>query len=286
MPTPLRLVYCITLYKYAELMLRSFALIYRPEHHYIFHVDKKAPSAIHQAVVQLRARYSNITVIPSQTVWWGHWAIMETHLRTMAEALKLPHDWDYWINITAQDFPCASQEKIANFLQQRPDACYLGLYPKDQWTSVHHARVDYYHWLWRSHIVALPVKRSPLPNDATPVLGSTYMMLPKAACHWLLYDPFAVALLPYFKNVPCSDEYYAQTALMNSHWAAQVVNDNRRGVVWHEGKPGPLVITAETLEEALRFDPFFVRKLAPESGESVFNALEQRCTMTQERTPL
>src|SRR5437016_6117090 len=137
-------------------MLRLLRAIYRPGNTYVLHVDAKAEAAVHRAAREFADAHANASMIRSESVIWGSWRLAHAQIRGMKEALRLSGDWQYCLNLTAQDYPLKTQQQIASQLVAGPaGANYLEVLDFAQAGANPRKRLEYYWVPWRGKMTRL-----------------------------------------------------------------------------------------------------------------------------------
>ena len=114
----MNIAYFILVHRYPNQFKRLFKAIYDPDNHYLVHVDKKAGRPLYKEVLRILADFPNSHLLKSQGVVWGGYSIVDAELRGMKKLLKLSAKWDFFINLSGQDFPLKPQSVIKDFLKE------------------------------------------------------------------------------------------------------------------------------------------------------------------------
>jgi len=88
----------------------------RPQHTIVFHVDASAGSDyLVRELELLCAGHENMHVLPTRfDTTWGGSGLMQMYLAAITFALSF--QWDHFINLSEQDFPLVTAEKLQAFL--------------------------------------------------------------------------------------------------------------------------------------------------------------------------
>lgn len=96
-----------------ETLLRS---IYRPQNYYCIHIDKNSPNEIRQAVQNIARCFPNIfTVSVAPSVTRGTLSHLQAELGCLRVLLK-HSKWNYFINLSENDFPLKINRDIVDIL--------------------------------------------------------------------------------------------------------------------------------------------------------------------------
>ncbi|VDN13637.1 unnamed protein product [Dibothriocephalus latus] len=100
--------FAIAVYKDINQVARLLRMIYRPQHFYVIHVDRKSSDQFYQAAVEVQKCFGkNVRVLPrreSVNVRWYTFAVLEVEL-IAAKTLLQMGNWKYFINLTGQEMP-------------------------------------------------------------------------------------------------------------------------------------------------------------------------------------
>lgn len=53
----------------------------------------------------------------TESVYWAGFPILRAHLNCLEDVSTEDRDWQYWINLSAQDFPLKTNEELVQLLQ-------------------------------------------------------------------------------------------------------------------------------------------------------------------------
>ncbi|MCW5898847.1 MAG: hypothetical protein KIT10_06220 [Flavobacteriales bacterium] len=227
-------------------------------------------------------------------VHWGSLAHLKAILHLAETALKDP-DTSYVHAISGSDHPLLPWERFASFFKERDVAGYLEHFPlpTPYWRNGGLDRIGYWHPLdlldirkpgrqaWVDRFLRLQrafgIERS---WKGLPPLhgGSTWWSLGRA-CMAHVLDRLAREphLLRRFRHTRCAEEILVQTLVMDSPFAAQVVNDNLRYVDWHARNGGnPAVLDLSDLPKLETSGKLFARKVEAPVSNTLISALEAR----------
>jgi len=151
---PARIVYGIMLHRtdMLDMALVLLQTLYAPEHAFLVHFDADvAPGLVDLFARQLQRDLnltaaaasqpngslslgSNVVVLHRIRTEWAKWSIVEVQLLLLRRAAQwTAWEWDYWINVSADMYPLASNTHIAQVLGRTAPASFvhsLGVFPK------------------------------------------------------------------------------------------------------------------------------------------------------------
>ncbi|XP_016819430.2 xylosyltransferase 1, partial [Cricetulus griseus] len=134
MPTnPVRIAFVLVVHGRASRQLqRMFKAIYHKDHFYYIHVDKRS-NYLHRQVLQFSRQYDNVRV----TSWrmatiWGGASLLSTYLQSMRDLLEMTDwPWDFFINLSAADYPIRTNDQLVAFLSRYRDMNFLKSHGRD-----------------------------------------------------------------------------------------------------------------------------------------------------------
>jgi core-2/I-Branching enzyme len=252
------IAYLIMLHDRPEQALRLLRAIHSPEHAYIVHVDSRAAKEVSAAIDAGIGGLPNAQRLPSGRGTYNGWGLVDIHLRAIRGALETL-GWEFFVNLSAQDYPLRSQDEIAaalrphvghsllDFVDQRAD--WPGSLP----------RIERFYVDVRGRLAAVPGVPRRYPRGVRPFAGGAWMSLSREACSYLVSDdPQAARLKRFYRHTVLPDEGFIQTALANSPLRSKLVRRSRRHVEFDGNRPRTL--TARDVERLAPTDVLFARK--------------------------
>lgn len=225
------IAYFILVHRYPEQFKRLFRAIYDPNNYYLIHVDKKAGKKLLNNLKLFLESYTNTSLLTSHNVVWGGYSMVEAELRGMKQLLNLSQNWDFFINLSGQDFPLRPQSAIKRYLSEHFDKDFI--LTSDQSIKRPNTlnRIQNYFVETASGFSGFPEKRAYLP-DATPYIGGQWKILSRKSCEFICSSPEVARFKKYYKNTLIPDESFFQTVLMNTGRGASIINDDKRAIIW------------------------------------------------------
>ena len=101
----------------AEAAARLLAALYHPANSYLLHLDREAPAEEHRRLAELVSgqpvygRVGNVWIVgrPNLVTYRGP-TMLSTTLHAMAMLLRLGRRWDWFVNLSAADYPLVTQD--------------------------------------------------------------------------------------------------------------------------------------------------------------------------------
>ncbi|CAM9304583.1 unnamed protein product [Ascophyllum nodosum] len=291
------------------LLARSFPWLYSPLNFYLIHMDRKSSDKDRKEVMKLVEGLPNARMLePAQSVSWGGFSITLTALFGISTLVEWSKDWDYFINLSASDFPLMTAVEMSaamgtfvdsrvNFvtgsamMEQNRAELYVddqGLYRANE------TRKAAQPFLQRSPRVRV---ERPLPNLFTLFKGEFWVALHRDFCEYIHESPDNVArsLQAYFAKFRISDESFFQTTLChpNAPEAFPVHNDNLRLINWPPFDPEtewvlhPDPVQVKHVPKLMTSGALFARKfvhgMSDEAWSNIEDILSNKGTIMRDR---
>ena len=122
---PIKIAYFILVHRLPNQFKRMFKALYAPDNYYLIHIDKKASNELKNEIKLFLKVYHNAYIMQSEKVIWGGYSMVQAELSGMKYLLDMNTEWDYFINLSGQDYPLKSQKIIGQFLSENKEKSYL-----------------------------------------------------------------------------------------------------------------------------------------------------------------
>jgi len=294
----MRIAYLITAYKYPDLFRRMFRTIYDPENIYLVHIDAKSNASFHEEIRDFLGDFPKARLMKSHDWIYGGYSAIDIQLKAMEELFD--EEWDFFINLTAQDFPLRSQAYIKGYLQENRQHNFMQIRDMElSWKQSRFRRKWYFvelqtgslPLLRRQRIWPLPIPRS-YPKGYKRYGGLTWFILNREFCEYLCYTREHEKLKEFLKHTYIPEEEFFQTIIMHSPFKDTVVNDNKRLLIWKGKRLLGLrysrlhILTMEDVGVLENSDAFFARKFDVSVDNQVIDFAESRLSALQTSSPL
>lgn len=256
------IAYFILVHRYPEQFKRLFRSIYDPANHYLVHIDKSSGVELDADIRDFLADFPNSEVLLGKTATWGGYSLVDAELRGMAQLLKMNRDWEFFINLSGQDYPLKSQASIIDFLSRHRGKEFIKVLDQRKFRPETMKRVGRYVLEFESRVVRTWLPR-PFLADASPYIGNQWMIVSRRFCEFVCHDPQAARYKSFYKNTFIADEGFFQTVMMNTQSHGDIVSDDMRMIDWvpdGDIKLRPRTYKAEDAPELLASDCLFARK--------------------------
>ena len=241
-PKDIAIAYFIRGHENPHQTLRLLNRIYRPHHVFLVHFDVGADPVVRKEVsASIQALYGldgNVRILPPRLVKYMGFELLFLDLVAIRTLLNM-HDmhWDYFINLSSQEYPMLSQETIQEYLWHLYGHNFLDIWcPYELAPSYKQNRIDLLHVSGdRTAKVNGQAfnRKEDRPVGAELGLGSFYVTLSRPFCASLFEDPVLLDLLSYMRGVRIPDELFFVSSILSSRrFRCTLFNTNFRFTGW------------------------------------------------------
>ncbi len=272
--------YLVMVHKNSEQFKRLFRAIYHPANYYLIHVDKKSKPEIHKETENFLSEYSNVFILESQNVNWGGYSVLRPEIEAIKKLLEINSDWQFFINLSGQDFPLKTQDYIHSFLNCHKTCNFFKVSDqrRDWYASYFRVRVIFFEFGSPvNKVLPFPMFRQ-FPASITPYIGSQMFIATRDFCNYVLESRLSKKLQKYYKNTFVPDEGFFQTLIMNSPFKKTVVRDNMRIIQTKKPNSGalhPTILTKEDYSFLIQSGNLFARKFDESVDSEIMDMLEE-----------
>lgn len=225
------IAYFILVHRYPNQFKRLFKAIYDPKNDYLIHVDKRAGIGLYKEIRGFLADFPNSHLLKSQSVVWGGYSMVEAELRGMKKLLKLSTKWNFFINLSGQDFPLKSQSAIKDFLKENIGKDFMLVANQAEKRPNTMNRIENYFVETEDGFSGTPFKRPYLAN-VTPYIGGQWKIFSRGCCEFICSSRKVARFRNYYRHTLIPDESFFQTVLMNTNYTKTITNDDKRAIIW------------------------------------------------------
>jgi hypothetical protein len=270
------IAYLILVHRYSDQFKRLFKSIHDPSNHYLIHVDKNSGPELEADIRQFLSAYPNSAVLDGQKALWGGYSLVDAELRGMAQLLTMGAEWEFFINLSGQDFPLKSQKQITRYLSARRGKEFIKVLDQAKVRPDTLPRIQKYVLELGDRIVETFVTRKFLAG-ATPYIGNQWMIVSRAFCQFVCHDPAAERYKAFYRNTFIADEGFFQTVMMNTKAHGDIVSDDLRTIDWvpdGDIKLRPRTFTSEDAARLIASPDLFARKFDMSVDAGILDILE------------
>ncbi|XP_036405920.1 xylosyltransferase 2 [Megalops cyprinoides] len=232
---PVRLAFVLVVHGRAIRQLkRLIKAIYHQDHFYYIHVDKRS-NYLHREVQQIAKLYPNVRTTPWRMVTiWGGASLLKTYLRSMQDLLSmLDWKWDFFINLSATDFPTRTNEELVDFLSRYRDKNFLKSHGRENARFIKKQGLDRLFHECDSHMWRLGERIIPQGLEVSG--GSDWFSLNRRFVEYVInsQDQLVSGLKQFYTYTLLPAESFFHTVLGNSHMCDSLVDNNLRVTNWN-----------------------------------------------------
>nr|XP_043608339.1 beta-glucuronosyltransferase GlcAT14A-like [Erigeron canadensis]XP_043608340.1 beta-glucuronosyltransferase GlcAT14A-like [Erigeron canadensis] len=256
-------------------MMRTLQAVYHPRNHYILHMDLEAPPRerleLTMAVkndVTFSAVENVRVMAQSNLVTYKGPTMIATTLQAIAILFKDSLDWDWFINLSASDYPLVTQDDLLHVFSNMSRTLNFIEHTKlTGWKLNQRAKpiiVDPGLYLSKKSDLAITSQRRSLPTSFNLFTGSAWVMVTRAFmeyCIWGL-DNFPRTVLMYYTNFVSSPEGYFHTVICNTEeFTKTVISHDLHYIAWdYPPKQHPRYLTIKDFDKMVNSSAPFARK--------------------------
>ncbi|KAG9444930.1 hypothetical protein H6P81_016270 [Aristolochia fimbriata] len=247
-PKPPRLAYLISGTKGdTNRLKRVLQAVYHPWNFYLLHLDLEAPDEERLELAKFvksenvfRA-FDNVRVVGNANlVTYKGPTMVASTLHAVAILLRLAKDWDWFINLSASDYPLMPQDDFLHVLSYLPrEFNFIEHTSKIGWKEYQRARpiiVDPGLYDTKKSGVFWTKEKRSMPASFKLFTGSAWMVLTRQFLEFCIwgFDNLPRTLLMYYTNFLSSPEGYFHTVICNSKdYQNTTINHDLHYIKWH-----------------------------------------------------
>ncbi|XP_072960027.1 beta-glucuronosyltransferase GlcAT14A-like [Typha angustifolia] len=254
---------------------RTLRALYHPANRYVVHLDLEAPATERlELAAAVRGdpvyrRFGNVRVVSrANLVTYRGPTMVANTLHAAAILLKEGGDWDWFINLSASDYPLVTQDDLLYVLSSLPRQLNFLEHTSDiGWKEYQRAKpviIDPgLYSLQKSDVFWVTEKRS-VPTAFKLFTGSAWMMLSHQFMEFCLWgwDNLPRTVLMYYANFLSSPEGYFHTVICNApEFRNTTVNHDLHFISWdNPPKQHPHFLTLDDFSSMISSNAPFARK--------------------------
>lgn len=247
LPPPPRLAYLISGSRgNGEMLKRTLLALYHPSNRYIVHLDLES-SPEERLDLQnyvdahpLFTKFGNVRMIKkANLVTYRGPTMVSNTLHAAAILLKEGGDWDWFINLSASDYPLVTQDDLLHTFSYLPrDLNFIDHTSNIGWKEFQRAKpiiIDPGLYMTKKTDVFWVTQRRSVPTAFQLFTGSAWMVLSRPFIDYLIWgwDNLPRTALMYYTNFISSPEGYFHTVICNSQeFRNTTVNSDLHFISW------------------------------------------------------
>lgn len=258
-----------------EKLWRTLLALYHPLNQYVVHLDLESPV---KDRLKLRNRVENNTIFgeignvhvikkANMVTYRGPTMVANT-LHACAILLKKSKDWDWFINLSASDYPLITQDDlISTFTDLDRNLNFIEHTSNLGWKEASRAMpliVDPGLYASKKQNIFKVTPRRTLPTAFKLFAGSAWTILSRPFVEYVImgWENLPRILLMYYTNFVSSPEGYFQTVICNvDEFKHTVINHDMHYIAWdNPPKQHPHVLSINDTSNMIQSDAPFARK--------------------------
>ncbi|TXG57239.1 hypothetical protein EZV62_018552 [Acer yangbiense] len=274
-------------------IFRLLLAVYHPRNRYLLHLGAEASeeerlrlAAAIRSVPAIRT-FENVDVVgkPDRVTYMGSSNVAAV-LRAVAILLKVDRGWNWFIALSAVDYPLVTQDDLAHvFSSVRRDLNFIDHTSDLGWKEVHRFQpivVDPGLYLARKSQIFQATEKRPTPDAFKlfffGIAGSQWFVLSRSFLEFCVFgwDNLPRTLLMYFNNVMLSQEGYFHSVICNApEFKNTTVNSDLRYMIWDSPpKMEPHFLNVSDYDQMAQSGAVFARQFAKD--DSVLNMVDEK----------
>lgn len=273
------IAYLILVHRFPSQFKRMFKAIYHPDNHYLIHVDKRSGTNLELEINDFLSDYQNASMLKSEKMLWGGYSLVDAELRGIKHLLEMGVDWEFFINLSGQDFPLKTQSYIHDFLLKNIGSDFMKISNQANTRPDTLHRIEDYCIEEDDQIFSpIPTQKRPFMTGVTPYIGNQWMILSRKFCDFLTKSNEVEKFIQFYKNTLISDEGFFQTVIMNTSYKSTIINDDKRSIDWIPMgtiKLRPREFTTHDYHTLISSKNLFARKFDESIDSNILDIIEQ-----------
>ncbi|KAI9177208.1 hypothetical protein LWI28_012349 [Acer negundo] len=260
-------------------MMRTLQAVYHPRNQYILHLDLEAPPRERlELTLSVKSdpiffEVNNVRVMEqSNLVTYKGPTMIACTLQAIAILLKESVEWDWFINLSASDYPLVTQDDMLHvFSNMSKNLNFIEHTQISGWKLNQRAKpiiVDPGLYLSKKSDIAWTTQRRSLPTSFKLFTGSAWVMLTRTFVEYCIWgwDNLPRTLLMYYTNFISSPEGYFHTVICNNEeFRNTAISHDLHFIAWDSPpKQHPIALTMKDFDKMVKSKAPFARKFARE----------------------
>ncbi|MCP1297899.1 beta-1,6-N-acetylglucosaminyltransferase [Chryseobacterium sp. S0630] len=229
-PFQIRIAYFIMIHHKPDIFKSMFDKIYTRDQFYLIHIDRSATDDFTEEIQQYLIHFPNVYILESINIVTGGFSVIQAELNAMEYLLNVSKEWDYFINLSGEDFPLKSQNIIRQFLTANIGRNYLFYYDQKLYRPDTLQRIQN-HFTELNHKISSLIYKRKFMDGVTPYIGGKWFIFTKDTCIFLTNNKRVMDFEDYYLHTLLPAESFFQTVLMNTAFKDIIVNDDKRASI-------------------------------------------------------
>ncbi|XP_062073518.1 beta-glucuronosyltransferase GlcAT14A-like [Humulus lupulus] len=258
-------------------MMRTLQAVYHPRNQYVLHLDLEAlPRERLELAASVKAdptfhEVDNVRVMAqSNLVTYKGPTMIACTLQAISILLKESSEWDWFINLSASDYPLVTQDDFLHvFSNLSRNLNFIEHMQIVGWKLNQRAKpiiVDPGLYLSKKSDIAWTTQRRSLPTSFKLFTGSAWVMLTRQFLEYCIWgwDNLPRTILMYYANFISSPEGYFHTVICNTdEFQNTAISHDLHYIAWDSPpKQHPRYLSMKDFDKMVKSNAPFARKFA------------------------
>lgn len=261
----------------SQRMLRTLQAVYHPRNQYVLHMDLEAPPR-ERLNLSMSVKndptfreVDNVRVMAqSNLVTYKGPTMVACTLQAIAVLLKESLTWDWFINLSASDYPLMTQDDLLHvFSNLSRNLNFVENMELVGWKLNQRAKpivIDPALYLSRKSDLAVTTQRRSIPSSFKLFTGSAWVVLTRSFVEYCIWgwDNLPRTMLMYYTNFVSSPEGYFHTIICNTEeFRHTAIGHDLHYIAWDTPpKQHPVSLTMKDFDKMVNSSAPFARKFA------------------------
>ncbi|EXB62287.1 Xylosyltransferase 1 [Morus notabilis] len=258
-------------------MMRTLQAVYHPRNQYVLHLDLEAPPRERlELAASVKAdptfrEVDNVRVMAqSNLVTYKGPTMIACTLQAISILLKESSEWDWFINLSASDYPLVTQDDLLYvFSNLSRNLNFIEHMQITGWKLNQRAKpiiIDPGLYLSKKSDIAWTTQRRSLPTSFKLFTGSAWVMLTRQFVEYCIWgwDNLPRTILMYYTNFISSPEGYFHTVICNTQeFRHTAISHDLHFIAWdNPPKQHPISLSMKDFDKMVKSKAPFARKFA------------------------
>lgn len=268
-----RIAYFIMVHHKPEVFKNMFQKIYTRDQFYLIHIDKKAkPDFIEEIQIYI-VQFPNVYILDSMNIVSGGFNMVQAELNAMEFLLNVSKEWDYFINLSGEDYPLKSQNIIRKFLTINKGRNYLFYYDQKFYRPDTLQRIQN-HFTELAYMISSFIYKRSFMKNVIPYIGGKWFIFTRETCLFLTNNKTVMDFEDYYLHTFLPAESFFQTVLMNTSFSDIIINDDKRAIL-EKSFFQNTQNTFNYIQSLKTSNQLFIRKINKKTDESIRQYIEE-----------
>ncbi|PHU19827.1 hypothetical protein BC332_10978 [Capsicum chinense] len=257
------------------MLKRTLQALYHPNNQYVVHLDAESSPEerldLHKFVVNapIFRKFKNVLMISkANLVTYRGPTMVANTLHAAAILLKQDGGWDWFINLSASDYPLVTQDDLIHAFSRLPrDLNFIDHTSDIGWKEFQRAKpitIDLGLYMTKKSDVFWITQRRSVPTAFKLFTGSAWMALSRPFIDFCIWgwENVPRTVLMYYANFISTPEGYFHTVVCNAQeFRNTTVNSDLHFILWdNPPKQHPHYLTLDDMEKMVDSNAPFARK--------------------------